>query len=231
MSNKILSWYFSDDTRRLRFGDDREIALGVEHTVKGYPEPCKHGLHGSESILDALLFAPGPILWRVELSGRIKRGDDKIAATRRRYVSGGIDVSDTLRRFACDQALSVARLWDMPAIVREYLETTDESKRAAAEDAAYAAAGDAAYAAAWDAAGAAAWGAARAAAGAAAWGAARAAASAAAWGAAGDAAYAAAGDAAYAAAGDAAYAAACGAARAAAEKRLLDLLKERHGIE
>lgn len=132
----VLAWYFSDKTKRLRYGDGREIVLGVEHTVKGYPEPCRYGLHGSESILDALEYAPGPIIWRVELSGRIKRGHNKIAATRRRYVAGGIDISDTLRRFACDQALSVAHLWDMPAIVREYLETMDESKRVAALDAA-----------------------------------------------------------------------------------------------
>ena len=33
---------------------------------------------------------------------------------------------------ACQQALSVAHLWNMPRIVREYLETQDESKRAAA---------------------------------------------------------------------------------------------------
>ncbi len=194
MSNKILAWYFSEESRKLRYGDGREIAIGVEHTVKGYPEPCKNGLHGSESILAALSFAPGPILWRVELSGRIKREDDKIAATRRRYISGGIDVSDTLRRFACDQALSVAHLWNMPVIVREYLETMDESKRVAAWDAAWAAR---------DAARDAAWAAAR------------------------DAAM----DAARDAAMDAAWAAASVAAWDAAEKHLLDLLKDRHGIE
>jgi hypothetical protein len=57
----------------------------------------------------------------------------------------------------------------MPAIVREYLETLDESKRAAAWDAARAAARDAAWDAAWDAARAAAWAAACDAARAAAW--------------------------------------------------------------
>lgn len=186
MSNKILAWYFSEESRKLRYGDGREIAIGVEHTVKGYPEPCEHGLHGSESILDALEYAPGPILWSVELSGRIKRGDGKIAATRRRYVSGGIDVSDTLRRFACDQALSVSPPWDMPNAVSEYLETIDESKRSAAwYDARYAASAAARYAV-----------------------------------------CSASRDAAVADAGNASL-----AALSAAEKHLLDLLKERHGIE
>lgn len=148
----ILAWYFSEESKKLRYGDGREIAIGVEHTVKGYPEPCKHGLHGSESILDALDYAPGSIVWRVELSGRIKRSGDKIAATRRKYIAGGIDISDVLRAFARKMALSVAHLWDCPEIVRRYLETGDESIRSAAWDAtsaaAWAAAKDAARAAA-----------------------------------------------------------------------------------
>ena len=58
-----------------------------------------------------------------------------------------------MRRFAADQALSVAHLWDMPQIVREYLTTLDESKRNAAWDAARSAAWSAARNArnAWDA--------------------------------------------------------------------------------
>ena len=43
-------------------------------------------------------------------------------------------------------------LWDAPPVVREYLETGDETKRAAAWAAAGAAAWDAAGAAAWEAA-------------------------------------------------------------------------------
>ena len=52
-----------------------------------------------------------------------------------------------MRRFARLAALDVAHLWDMPAIVREYLETGDETKCDAARDAARAAAQDAARAA------------------------------------------------------------------------------------
>lgn len=144
---KILAWYFSDATKKLRYGDGRDIAIGVEHTVKGYPEPCKHGLHGSERLLDALQYAPGTIVWRVELSGRVKNGGDKIAATRRKYIAGGVDITNVLRAFARKQALSVAHLWDMPDIVRQYLETGDESIRAAAAYAAADAANVAAYAA------------------------------------------------------------------------------------
>ena len=57
-----------------------------------------------------------------------------------------------MRRFARLAALDVAHLWDMPAIVREYLETGDDTKRAAAGAAAWGAALDAALDAAWAAA-------------------------------------------------------------------------------
>jgi hypothetical protein len=63
-----------------------------------------------------------------------------------------IDATHLLRRFAADQALSVAHLWDMPGIVRDYLTTLDEGKRAAAQYAALDAAQDAANWAAWAAA-------------------------------------------------------------------------------
>jgi hypothetical protein len=53
-----------------------------------------------------------------------------------------------LREFARWCALSVAHLWDMPDVVRAYLETGDEKIRASASDAA----SDAAWAAAWAAA-------------------------------------------------------------------------------
>jgi hypothetical protein len=138
----IKAWYFSDESKTLRYGDNRPIAIGVEHAVKGYPEPCHHGLHGAESILEALYVAPGPIVWRVELSGRIKRGGKIIAATRRKYIAGGIDVSNILRDLARKTALSVGYLWKCPEIVRRYLETGDESIRSAAADAAASAAND-----------------------------------------------------------------------------------------
>ena len=154
---KVKAWYFSDESRKLRYGDGRNIAIGVEHTVKGYPNPCTHGLHGSERIRDALKYAPGPIVWQVELSGRIKKADDKIAATRRKYIAGGIDISDTLWLFARKQALSVIDKWDCPVIVRQWLETGDESIRSAAESAA----GSAAESAAWSTGKSAAWAAAR----------------------------------------------------------------------
>ncbi|MBP6364389.1 MAG: hypothetical protein KA329_12820 [Novosphingobium sp.] len=167
----MKAWYFSEVSCRLRHGDNRPIAAGVTHEVAGEPVLCERGLHASVRPIDALWYAPGPMIWRVELGGTIVKGDDKLCATERTYL-WGFDATAMLREFARKCALDVIHLWAAPEVVKTYLKTGDESIRAAAGDAARAAAGDAAGAAARAAAGAAA----RAAAGAAAWAAAGAAA-------------------------------------------------------
>jgi hypothetical protein len=177
-------WHFVGDT--LRDGSPvPEDGVWLEH--EGPIEICVSGLHFSPHPFDALQYAPGPVLCRVEVESVVAREDDK-AVCRRRKIIERHDMKDDLRRFARECALDVIHLWDAPAVVRTYLETGDESMRAAARDAAWAA-----WHAAWDAARAA-----RDAAGAAAWAAWHAA-----WVAARDAAGAAARDAAWAAAWDA----------------------------
>jgi len=182
----------ADGTPRLGYGDGREIRVGETLTVEGDPVLCRYGLHASARILDALRYAQSDklALCRVTLGGAVAHGNDKSAATER-TVTAMIDAEATdalLREFARWCALQVIPLWDAPDVVRQYLETGDESIRAAAWDAAW----DAAWAAAWAAARNAARDAARDAARAAAWDAARDAARAAAWDAARDAAWAAA---------------------------------------
>lgn len=143
-------------------------------------EPCESGFHASVHPFDALCYAPGPRLHYVELDGEIKaHGNpiDKYAARKRRIIAS-IDATSLLRRFACDQALSVIHLWNAPQAVRQYLETADETLRDAAWAAAWYAASNPASNPAWDAA----WAATRDAA----WDAAKAAAEDAAWAAAGE---------------------------------------------
>jgi phage-related tail protein len=65
----------------------------------------------------------------------------------RRIILWRINAEDVLRRFARQCALDVAHLWDIPSVVREYLETGDETKRDAAGAAARVAAGAAGVAA------------------------------------------------------------------------------------
>jgi hypothetical protein len=147
VSNEIYYHFTSEELR-----DGRPIPPAgewLEHD--GEVIMCKSGLHASQTAFDALQYAPGQMLHQVELDGIVQTDTDKLVAKRRKIIAT-IDATALLRLFARKQALSVIHLWDCPAITREYLETGDENKRAAARDAA------------WDAARAAAWAAARAAA-------------------------------------------------------------------
>lgn len=68
--------------------DGRAIpAIGewLEHA--GQLELCESGLHASERLLDALLYAPGLTLHVVTLDGDVQCGSDKLAAQRRRIES------------------------------------------------------------------------------------------------------------------------------------------------
>ena len=137
-----MGWHFSDESECLRYGDGRKIVVGVTHTVDCEPVLCKSGLHASKYVCDALQYAPGPILWRVSLSGKVVHGDDKSCSTERSYHAR-IDATDALRAFARKCALDVIHLWDAPSVVREYLETGNEELRAATWEAASATAWDA----------------------------------------------------------------------------------------
>ena len=99
---------------------------------------------------------------RVELGGEVLHDTDKSVAQTRTIIAM-LPVEKTnaiLREFARWCALSVVHLWDAPDVVRQYLETGDETLRVDAAKAARASAD----AAAWASADAAAWAAADAAA-------------------------------------------------------------------
>ena len=153
---RIEAWHFLSEDRRFGYGDGNIAEAGYVYSVKGPIKLCSWGLHASERAIDALQYAPGPMIGRVVLSGEIIRGDDKLVATHREYLWIA-DATETLRGFARWCALQVIEHWDAPDVVRRYLESGDESLRDAAGAAAWAAARAAAGAAAWDAAWAAAW--------------------------------------------------------------------------
>jgi len=173
-------WHFINQDRKLGYGDNRIVEPGKIYTVDCKPVLCEAGLHGSYNALDALHYAPGQIICRVELSGKIVHGDDKSAATERKVIWMA-DSTDVLHIFARKCALDVIHLWDAPDVVIEYLKTGNEKIRAAASATAsataWATASDAASATASatasDAASAAAWATASAAASDAAWATAR----------------------------------------------------------
>jgi len=129
---KVKGWWFTTTERKLLNNDGRKIKLGITHKVKGEIIPCKYGLHLSPRIIDALAYAPGPVIYKVEGSGTIiPHGEpvDKYACSHRTYLDGGIDISNVLRKFADLCALDVIHLWDAPDVVVKYLKTGDESLR------------------------------------------------------------------------------------------------------
>ena len=128
-----LGWHFTGATLR----DGSAIPPVGEWLVHEGPiVPCDSGLHMSEEPWDALQNAPGNHLHRVELRGELQPHGDPIDkwVGRERRILKSLDCEYFLRRYAKDQALIVAHRWDMPDIVREYLEGDDESLRAEAEN-------------------------------------------------------------------------------------------------
>ncbi len=133
-------WHFLPEDRRLRDGEPAP-ADGVALRYEGPLELCTSGLHASRRILDALRYAPGPIVCRVRLGEEIIEGGDKLVATER-TILWRYDATEVLQAFARACASDVLYLWDAPSIIRYYLSTGDESLREAAkaEAAAWAAA-------------------------------------------------------------------------------------------
>jgi hypothetical protein len=100
----MKAFYFATEERKLRYDDNRPITIGESHRVDCEPVPCSQGLHASRRLIDALSYAPGCILYLVELGGQIIENVDKVCATERTYLAE-FDARDLLIRFACDIAL------------------------------------------------------------------------------------------------------------------------------
>jgi hypothetical protein len=138
-----LAWHFVGPT--LRNGDpvpaDGEV---LRHD--GAVKMCATGLHASRRLLDALYYAPGPTICRVECRDVVAEEADKLVC-RERVILWRVGGEYLLRDFARRCALDVAHLWDAPNVVLRYLRTGDatlmDAARDAARDAAWAAAGDA----------------------------------------------------------------------------------------
>ena len=145
----MKAWHFVSGTLRDGTATPKD---GVPLIHTGLVEICFSGLHASERIIDALQYAPGNTICRVECGDVVDSQDDKLVC-RSRTILWRLDSEEVLRDFARKCALDVAHLWDMPPIVREYLETGREDSRAAASAAASVASNaNVASDAAWDAA-------------------------------------------------------------------------------
>jgi hypothetical protein len=127
----MICYHFTSD--RLRDGTPiPPVGEWLEHD--GPLVPCVSGLHGSPHPLDALTYAPGHMLHRVELDGEMRpHGEpvDKYVASRRRILAS-VDAESLLHEFARRCAASVLNHWDAPEVVVQYLKTGRESLRALA---------------------------------------------------------------------------------------------------
>ena len=159
----MKAFYFAVEDRLLRYGDDRKVEVGAIHTVEGTPELCKHGLHASTKLLDAVDYAPGHHLYLVELGGEMDVGINKVCAQTREYLSY-FNAEQLLREFARKQALiNIEKIRPYCSeedfqVIMSYLTTgaarsaAEIAARGAAESATWSAARRAAESAAWSAA-------------------------------------------------------------------------------
>ena len=175
MNDTILGWHFVREDRKLR--DGQIVKSGrVYRLPKGQtPELCERGYHASERAIDALKYAPGPVVCRVELRGTIIPDTDKAVATERK-VLWVADATTVLHELACwcaERALRAERKagrepdprsWEAVKVKRRWLAGKATNQELSA---AWSAADSAA--ASWSAARSAAWSAADFAAGAASW--------------------------------------------------------------
>jgi len=149
----VLAWHFLPADRRLGYGDGRLIRKGRRLHVEGEPILCKHGMHGSRRLIDALSYASGPIIERVEIRVdkpyKIVEGQDKLVGNWRKTL-WWMDGAAILHEFACreaedalrDAGITDERYWDAIRVKRLWIQgraTNEEldAARDAANDAAW----------------------------------------------------------------------------------------------
>ncbi len=98
----MKAWHFLKDDCSLRnkVNGRKYVKPGLKLTHKGPLILCESGLHASVRLIDALKYAPGSMLCRVECGGEIKTQTDKLVCTER-TVEYMLDATDYLHEFAC----------------------------------------------------------------------------------------------------------------------------------
>jgi len=161
----MKAWHFIKNNKRLGYGDNRIVKTNRTYKVQGEIQICGNGMHGSKRIIDALKYANGSIVCRVDITGGIIEDDDKIVGRNRRIIWMR-DVTNILHEFACRCAEDDIRLVSEPdprsiaaiKAKRDWLaEKISDEELATAWEAGGHAAWEAAGHASWEAAGHASW--------------------------------------------------------------------------
>jgi len=135
----VLAWHFLPADLRLGYGDGRLVQKEQRLRIEGEPLLCKHGMHGSRRLIDALSYASGPIIERVEIGVdkpyKIVEGQDKLVGNWRKTL-WWIDATMILHEFACrtaedglrDAGVTDERCWDAIRMKRLWVQNkaTDE---------------------------------------------------------------------------------------------------------
>ena len=98
VSTIIQGWHFLPADKILPNGDGRKVRVGVKMECRPKGEPiklCLVGMHGCKRIIDALNYAPGPVISWCEFGGEIEEGGDKFCS-RWRKVLWMADISTLL---------------------------------------------------------------------------------------------------------------------------------------
>ena len=109
----MLAWHFLSEDKRLGYDDGRLVEVGATLECEGDPELCSNGMHGSARLIDALRYARGPIVCRVEIDGDVIEVEDKLCG-RRRTVLWMLDATQILHEFACQRAEDALALVAQP---------------------------------------------------------------------------------------------------------------------
>ena len=94
---KILAWHFTDG---MTLRDGQSLEEGKTYTYEGEIKICESGYHASRRLIDALRYAHGAQISRVECWGDVQEQDDKLVA-RNRTVLWTLDATMILHEFAC----------------------------------------------------------------------------------------------------------------------------------
>lgn len=111
MAKAVLGWHFLNSDGKTANGEGIQIVAGQRLAIRGPIQLCERGYHASIRALDALQYAPGPIVCRVKLSGRIIHDTDKAVASVRTCLWIA-DAERTLHEFAiwcAEQAIESSR--------------------------------------------------------------------------------------------------------------------------
>src|SRR3990172_11393216 len=103
MADRWLGWHFLPADGRLGWGSCEVVEAGRTYRAKGPLVLCENGMHASRRAIDALPYAPGPVVSRVELLGERLDAADK-ACARERSVLWLAGATPVLHEFACNVA-------------------------------------------------------------------------------------------------------------------------------